>query len=104
MYIDIAKGLRNWKNWSDPKDIERLMELGANRIEELESAGIVGRMLLLRKRINELEVDREKMLKRLSRQTVYNREVRKLVTSLDPDAPTDQLRDAARNLKLITID
>ena len=96
--IDLVKGLRGWRKWSEQEDIARLMEMAAERIESLEAAGARGRSRMLRTRVRALEDQKEKMLERLRGETERFQSFARLVSDLDPDGPLEELRDQARRL------
>ena len=77
--IDLVKGLRGWRKWSEQEDIARLMEMAAERIEIPETAGAHGRLLMLGTRVRALEDEKEKMLKRLRDRTKQLQLFEKLV-------------------------
>jgi len=98
VHIDLVKGLRGWRKWSEQEDIARLMEMAAERIESLETAGPHGRSLMLGARVRSLEDEKEKMLKRLRDLTKQLQLFGTLASDLDPDGSVEELRDQARRL------
>jgi len=80
------------------------MELGAERIEELEAAGPLGRLSMLRARVRELKNEKEKMLLRLKRTNDRHRDVYTTISNINPESSCEDLRRELSNLRLRVLD